>query len=92
MRVESCSQAACWQRTGRAGRDSPGKCYRLYTADHFANMSPYTQPDILRCPLAPIILQMLALGIDPENFDMIDKPPDEAVQGAIKLLKQLGIS
>ena len=55
-------------------------------------MPPHTQPDILRCPLAPIILQMLALGIDPASFDMIDKPPEEAIQGAIKLLKQLGIS
>lgn len=92
LRVEPCSQAACWQRTGRAGRDSPGKCYRLYTAEHFGALSPFTQPDILRCPLAPTLIQILALGIDPATFDLIDKPPDEAVQGALNLLKQLGMT
>lgn len=31
LRVQSVSQAQAWQRTGRAGRECPGFCYRVYT-------------------------------------------------------------
>ncbi|CAG2058091.1 unnamed protein product [Timema podura] len=31
LKVQRISQAQAWQRTGRAGRESPGFCYRTYT-------------------------------------------------------------
>lgn len=92
LRVEPCSQAGCWQRAGRAGRDSPGQCYRLYTKEHFDKLPQYSIPDILKCPLAPTILQILTLGIDPQDFDLLDKPPDEAIKNSMILLKQLGMN
>ena len=31
LKVQRISQAQAWQRTGRAGRESSGFCYRVYT-------------------------------------------------------------
>jgi len=31
LQVQKISQAQAWQRTGRAGRECPGKCYRMCT-------------------------------------------------------------
>jgi ATP-dependent RNA helicase DHX33 len=31
LQVQKISQAQAWQRTGRAGRECPGTCYRMYT-------------------------------------------------------------
>ena len=35
LQVFPCSQAAVNQRSGRAGRTGPGKCYRLFTETAF---------------------------------------------------------
>ena len=47
------SQASATQRSGRAGRTKPGKCYRLYTSAAFSTMSSTTPPEIQRSNLAP---------------------------------------
>ncbi|CAF5175835.1 unnamed protein product, partial [Rotaria magnacalcarata] len=31
LQVQKISQAQAWQRTGRAGRECSGACYRMYT-------------------------------------------------------------
>ena len=33
--VQPVSKAQSWQRCGRAGREGPGACYRLYTEETF---------------------------------------------------------
>lgn len=48
LKVQVVSQAQAWQRCGRAGRDAPGTCYRLYTEDDFNHMPPNTTPELLR--------------------------------------------
>lgn len=58
------SQASAMQRAGRAGRTRPGKCYRLYTNATFQSLLPNSIPEIQRSNLAPVILQLKALGID----------------------------
>ena len=37
-----------WQRSGRAGREAPGVCYRLYTENEFDQLAENTTPEILR--------------------------------------------
>ncbi|XP_063240181.1 ATP-dependent RNA helicase DHX33 isoform X2 [Bacillus rossius redtenbacheri] len=90
LKVESISQEQAWQRTGRAGRESEGFCYRNYTRQEFERFSKNTVPEIQRCNVASVVLQLLALGVDAATFDFMDKPPPEAVQGAVKLLRLLG--
>ena len=48
LRVQRISQAQAWQRTGRAGREAPGTCYRLYTEPDFDTFRKNTQPEIQR--------------------------------------------
>lgn len=90
LKVEKISQAQAWQRSGRAGRESDGICYRTYTTNEFAAFEKMTKPEILRCNLASAVLQLMATGVDVSTFDFIDKPPRESIELAFKQLKQLG--
>ncbi|XP_011299036.1 putative ATP-dependent RNA helicase DHX33 isoform X1 [Fopius arisanus] len=90
LRVENISKAQAWQRTGRAGRESPGKCYRTYTNNDFERMKEMPVPEIQRCSLAGVALQLLAIGVDITTFDFMDKPPKEAVEVAVGCLEKLG--
>ena len=62
--VKPISKASAQQRTGRAGRTSPGKCYRLYTRKYFNELEEQNCPEILRCNLSGIVLKMKKLGIN----------------------------
>ncbi|KAL0260662.1 hypothetical protein SLS55_004352 [Diplodia seriata] len=85
------SKASATQRAGRAGRTKPGKCYRLYTEQAFASLSEATVPEIQRSNLAPVILQLKALGIDNiARFDYLTPPPAELIIRALELLYSLG--
>lgn len=91
LAVQRVSKAQAWQRAGRAGREDSGSCYRLYTEDEFDNLIPMTVPEIQRCNLAGVMLQLMALGIpDVMNFDFMSKPSPEAVRSAMEHLELLG--
>ncbi|OCK80157.1 ATP dependent RNA helicase [Lepidopterella palustris CBS 459.81] len=85
------SKASATQRAGRAGRTKPGKCYRLYTEQAYERLAESTVPEIQRSNLAPVILQLKALGIDNiARFNYITAPPSELVVRALELLYSLG--
>lgn len=85
------SKASATQRAGRAGRTKPGKCYRLYTEAAYHNLPETTVPEIQRANLAPVILQLKALGIDNVlGFDFLTPPPAELFTRALELLYSLG--
>lgn len=90
LRVQKVSQEQSWQRTGRAGRESAGTCYRVFTNEQFNSLPKFTTPEILRCNLASVMLQLLHLGIDAYSFDFMDKPSQEALDAAVSQLKLLG--
>lgn len=90
LKIVKISQAQAWQRTGRAGRESAGICYRTYTNNEYDNLEENAEPEIKRCNLSAAALQLLALGIDCANFDFMDMPPHAAIISALKDLKQLG--
>lgn len=85
------SKAAAVQRAGRAGRTKPGKCFRLYTQQAYEILPDSTVPEIQRSNLAPVIMQLKALGIDNiVRFDFLTPPPAELVIRAFELLYSLG--
>ncbi|TAQ84759.1 hypothetical protein B7494_g6918 [Chlorociboria aeruginascens] len=85
------SKASATQRAGRAGRTKPGKCYRLYTESTFQALAEATVPEIQRANLAPVILQLKALGIDNiARFNFLTPPPAELIIRALELLYSLG--
>lgn len=97
IRVESLlvspiSRASAQQRSGRAGRTRPGKCYRLYTEQAFnTSLEPQTHPEILRSNLAAVVLQLKRLGVeDLVHFDFLDPPAPETLMRALELLNYLG--
>ncbi|KAI6025877.1 P-loop containing nucleoside triphosphate hydrolase protein [Pisolithus orientalis] len=89
--VMPISQAQARQRSGRAGRTGPGKCYRLYTEAAYRNeMSPTSIPDIQRTNLAHTILMLKAMGInDLLSFDFMDPPPAQTMLTAMESLYAL---
>lgn len=90
LRVVPVSRASARQRAGRAGRDAPGVCYRLYSEDEFYAFDEDATPEILRSNLANVVLQLKSIGvIDVEGFDFMDAPPRDAVRGAVRQLELL---
>lgn len=89
--VEKISQAAANQRKGRCGRVSNGICIRLYSEDDFEARSPFTDAEILRTHLAPVILQMAALRLGkPDQFPFIDPPDLRLIRDGYRSLHELG--
>jgi pre-mRNA-splicing factor ATP-dependent RNA helicase DHX16 len=90
--ITPISKASATQRAGRAGRTSPGKCYRLYTAFNYNNdLEENTVPEVQRTNLASVVLALKSLGIhDLINFDFMDPPPAEALVKSLELLFALG--
>jgi ATP-dependent RNA helicase DHX8/PRP22 len=92
LQITPISQAQARQRSGRAGRTGPGKCYRLYTETAFqTEMLPTTIPDIQRQNLSNTILMLKAMGInDLLHFDFMDPPPTNTMLTALEELYCLG--
>jgi ATP-dependent helicase HrpA len=89
--IEPVSQASAQQRSGRAGRTSPGIAIRLYAEEDFASRDEFTEPEILRTSLASVILQMLSLGFgDISSFPFLTPPDSRGVKAAFDLLVELG--
>mmetsp|Transcript_23886 Transcript_23886/g.45405 ORF Transcript_23886/g.45405 Transcript_23886/m.45405 type:complete len:582 (+) Transcript_23886:1331-3076(+) len=91
LHIAPVSKAQAQQRAGRAGREGPGKCYRLYMERTFNELEIAAPPEIRRCNLATVVLQLKALGVnDVLNFEFMDPPPREAVLRSLELLYALG--
>ncbi|KAI9835003.1 MAG: hypothetical protein M1819_002726 [Sarea resinae] len=89
--VKPVSKSAAIQRKGRAGREAPGHCYRLYTEPDYLKLQQANTPEILRCDLSQAILTMKARGVDDIlGFPFLDRPPREALEKALLQLYQLG--
>jgi len=91
LKVESISQAAARQRSGRCGRVASGVCVRLYDEKDFEKRAEFTDPEVLRSSLASVILRMKSLHIgEVENFPFIDPPSPRAISDGYALLNELG--
>ncbi|XP_047403256.1 ATP-dependent RNA helicase DHX33 isoform X2 [Sciurus carolinensis] len=91
LAVQRVSKTQAWQRTGRAGREDSGICYRLYTEDEFEKFEKMTMPEIQRCNLASVMLQLLAMKVpNVLTFDFMSKPSPDHIQAAIAQLDLLG--
>ncbi len=89
--IESISQSSCQQRSGRCGRVAEGVCIRLYSEEDFNKRPQFTQPEIQRCNLASVILQMKAFRLgDMDSFPFIEPPTPRAVQQGYAQLYELG--
>jgi ATP-dependent helicase HrpB len=86
----SCASAE--QRTGRAGRLGPGKCYRLWSKEVEYSMLPHTPPEISNADLSSLVLELALWGVtDPEQLRWLDTPRASSWENATSLLQQLGL-
>lgn len=86
----SVSRASAEQRKGRAGRLSPGVCYRLYSKHAVAAMLPFSPPEIMTADLAPLVLELAVWGVrNPLTLSWLNPPPSPAWESSRRLLFDL---
>lgn len=78
------------QRAGRAGRLSPGTCYRMWSRSIHESLSDHRSPEILEADLAPLMLDMAQWGImDISQLTWLSVPPKGTLAQASDTLHQL---
>ena len=83
LTITDITKNSALQRAGRAGRDSEGACFRLYSKEKYNSFSEYNEPEILRINLRNVILELMAIGFpNIDTIDFIDKPKKENYQSA----------
>ena len=89
--TEQITRDAADQRAGRAGRQGPGICFRLWTEGTNAAARASRSPEILELDLCSLVLNLSAWGVsDPSSLNWIDPPPAGGVAAARAVLQSLG--
>ncbi len=83
------SRASADQRRGRAGREEPGVCLRLWDAPQTASLEPHNKPEILVADLSAFALDLAFWG-SADRLALLDPPPKPALDRARELLRELG--
>ena len=84
------AQDSADQRAGRAGRLSPGVCYRMWAKANHQKRPAHRNPEILEADLAPLVLDMARWGIrDILNLTWLTPPPQATLAQASKTLHEL---
>jgi len=78
------------QRAGRAGRLSPGVCYRMWTKPMHAKLAEHRTPEIVEADLASFVLDMAMWGVQNINsLTWLTPPPLHHIVTAKELLEEL---
>ena len=78
------------QRAGRAGRVSPGVCYRLWTLATDHRMEEQRSPEICEADLTPMVLEAADFGeTDVRSMPWLTPPPEANVRQAYNQLRAL---
>ena len=89
--TERASQAAVAQRAGRAGRQAPGRVYRLWEAAATQSLPPFNPPEIMEADLSGLLLDCAIWGVgDPRSLRWLDPPASAALDEARQRLLALG--
>ena len=91
LELSKVSQASSTQRAGRAARQSPGQCYRLWSQTEQRSLPAFELPEILRIDLSECLLFLSAQGIsDFTQFSWFQIPSPAQLKRAAKDLADLG--
>eukprot|EP00126_Sphaerothecum_destruens_P000316 Sdes_comp10372_c0_seq1m2027 len=75
LTVQPISQAQARQRSGRAGREQSGICFRVYQEEEYLKLKKETIPEIKRCNMSSVVMQLKALNVQNiMEFDFLDRP------------------
>jgi ATP-dependent helicase HrpB len=90
--IEGICRDSADQRAGRAGREAPGTCRRLYTKSQYENRALHQSAEIHRVDLSALVLLASDLGIpDPASLPWLEAPADDRLIHAVELLAMLGL-
>ena len=90
LSVTAISRSSAEQRKGRAGRTAAGTCYRLYSQRSYRAMDAISLPEILKTHLGHALLKLAELGVTPDMYDFVQSPGQDAIEAALRTLRQLG--
>ena len=91
LATENISRASAIQRQGRAGRQSPGQCYRLYSETSLQQRQDHIKAEILSADLTSLLGDLLSWGATAYELDWLTPPPQGHLSQAEDLLTTLGI-
>lgn len=84
------NRASADQRRGRAGREAPGFCYRLWAEEQL--LVAHGEPEILQADLSGLVFELLRWGVaDTNNLPWVTPPPKAAIASGRQLLQTLNI-
>jgi ATP-dependent RNA helicase HrpB len=85
------SRASAVQRAGRAGREAPGRVYRLWSAAEHDRLPAAAEPEIAAADLTGLALELACWGTpDGTGLALPDDPPAAAFAVARQTLRDLG--
>lgn len=85
------SKASATQRSGRAGREQAGKCFRLYKESDYFKLDESTEPEILRSEIISPVLMLKKLGVDDIlSWYWLENPGQDSLISALQQLYSLG--
>ncbi|APE32376.1 ATP-dependent helicase HrpB [Halomonas aestuarii] len=90
LETRRVNRASADQRRGRAGRQGPGRCVRLWAEEQ--PLVPHGEPEIRQADLAPLAFELARWGIsDPGELSWVTPPPAGALAAGRELLIRLGV-
>lgn len=90
LKVVEVSKSAAMQRAGRAGREAPGKCFRMLTSEEYNQLPDHTTAEITRTNLTNVVLSLKIMHQNPLNFSYFESPQPKYIHKAVKDLQLLG--
>ncbi len=91
LELSRISRFSAIQRSGRAARQQPGVCHRLWNKMDEASLAEAETPEILRTDLAEAILLLASFGVtDFSAFSWFETPTSNSLERARALLAKLG--
>lgn len=87
LETRTVNQASADQRRGRAGREGPGFCYRLWSQE--LNLASHREPEILQSDLTPLVFELARWGTDASALSWMTPPPAAAMDSCRAMLQGL---
>ncbi len=91
LEMARISKSSATQRAGRAARQAPGKCWRLWSTMDELSMPTEETAEILRVDLSEALLFLASQGVrDFHRFSWFESPSADALSKAVRHLQVLG--
>lgn len=90
LETKAASRASIDQRRGRAGREAPGQCVRIWRKEEEGGRPAQDRPEMLDADLASLRLELAVWGtLTRDGLPFLDPPPQNAWDEAGALLTRL---